>query len=107
MNGRMQKILGGLDEEIFLNQIVLIAVLIIIINHAYTQREGTMGLLLHYSPKFNNNVFLFVAYYLILNGWFIKLSVQTFQPLISYTISQFCVSSLEMYVNLSSIVLSL
>ena len=44
-----------------------------------------MGLLLHYSPKFNNNVFLFVAYYLILNGWFIKLSVQTFQPLISYT----------------------
>ena len=56
-----------------------------------------MGYLLHKPPKLYNNVSLLVGLttletFLNLKGWFIKLSVQTFQPLI---------------VNLSAIVLSL
>ena len=46
-----------------------------------------MGCLLHYSPKFYNNVFMrwldsFWDFLKILIHWFSKLSVQTFKPLI-------------------------
>ena len=45
-----------------------------------------MGLFITLVQKFYDNGFVFVGLTtlgtLILNGWFIKLSVQTFQPLI-------------------------
>ena len=53
------------------------------------KREGTMGCLLHQSPKFYNNVFLFISFTtlgtLVNFDWLVivnKLSVQTQQPLI-------------------------
>ena len=51
-------------------------------------RRGWLGCLLHWYPNFCNKVFLirwlnnFRDFYWILIGWFIKLNVQTFQPLI-------------------------
>ena len=49
-------------------------------------REGSLGCLLHQTPKFNNNVFLFNSLTTlgtwILICWFITLCVSTFQPLI-------------------------
>ena len=50
-------------------------ILSIIIGDKIPEREGTLGCLLHQSPKFLGD------FYYILNGCFIKLSVQTCQPL--------------------------
>ena len=71
-----------------------------------------MGCLLHKSTKFYNNVFLFVGLTTLATftefDWFIKLSVQTFQPTKFYSTEGLilCVIIKE-YINLSSIVLSL
>ena len=74
-------------------------------------RKGTIGCLLHQSPKFYNNVFLFVGLTTlgILIVWFIKLSVNKFQPLsLIYRRGDFVYHpSLGMYINLSAIFLSL
>ena len=48
------------------------------INKFWWEREGTMGCLLHWSPKFYNNVFFFVGLWglvWILIGWLVNLSV--------------------------------
>ena len=60
---------------------------------SYPGREGTLGYLLHQSPKFYINVFMFVGLTflgtLVNFDWliqrFIQLSVQNFQPLIQST----------------------
>ena len=49
-------------------------------------------------------LFITLLPYFITLSWFIKFSVQTFQPLI--VIHRFCISSLGMYINLFDIVLS-
>ena len=58
----------------------------ILLMHFYAEREGTLESLLQESSKFYNNIFLFFGNnfgdFLILIGWFFKLSVQTFQPLV-------------------------
>ena len=61
--------------------------------------EGTLGSLLHQSPRFFNNVFLFVCLTtlitFILIGWIVQFVVQMFQPLIViYKQGKFCVLSL-------------
>ena len=75
-------------------------------------REGTLGGLLHQSPKFYNNVSLFVA--LTTLGTFIEFLLvvnlvhcSNLQPLIVFQISGNFVLSSGMYNNLSCIVLSL
>ena len=49
-------------------------------------RVGTFKFYLHWSPKFYDNIFLFVGLFtlatFIFDGWLINGSVQTFQPLI-------------------------
>ena len=70
-------------------------------------QRGDNGCLLHQSPKFSNNVFLFVGFTTL--GTFDWL-IQTFQPLISiYRSGNFVYHQLgyTLYINISTIVLSL
>ena len=69
-----------------------------------TGREGTLGCLLHLSPKYNSN---FLKSFIC---WLIKLSVQTFltsQLIVIYSKCTFGLYQWGHFINLSAIVISL